>query len=73
MFFSIEEANKFCEEKIQNVNHNATKSKEMVEAGLESKIEKISYLLSEYIKTIEDRDNEVNRLFEKLERVGMMD
>jgi hypothetical protein len=71
MFFSIEKANKFCEEKIQNVNHYATISRELVEAGLEVKIEEILQLLSECVKTMEDRDSKVNKLLENLESVGM--
>lgn len=71
MFFSIEKANKFCEEKIQNVNHYATISRELVEAGLEVKIEEILQLLSECVKTMEDRDSKVNELLENLESVGM--
>lgn len=71
MFFSIENVNEFCEEKIQNVNHYATISKEIVESGLEIKLEEILQLLSECEKTMKDRDSKVNKLLEDLESVGM--
>jgi hypothetical protein len=70
MLISIEVANKLCNETILNVNYHATISKEMIEDGREKRIEKMSQLRSEAIRTIEIRNNKVNKLYEKLERFG---
>ncbi|GBC08637.1 hypothetical protein RclHR1_08280005 [Rhizophagus clarus] len=64
MLFSIEMANKFCDEKIQNINHTAEKTKEMVKDRCNRQIERFHQRRSELLKSIEDQ----NKLFEELGR-----
>jgi hypothetical protein len=61
-------ANNLYKEKIRNVNNMAAKLKEMIEDVRKKQVDEIFQLWSKLVKTIEDENNKINKIYEELER-----